>query len=217
MGLSVEEDLSRCAVVGQDLEYLAHPRVVDPGVELAVGVGARAPFAEQQVALRVERVALEKPVPLARAFGDLEAPLDDDGLEPRLDQSVGCEETRGAGAYDHRRFAAHRPPHRPDLDSFGCAKRLDPRRDLGKQRALRLGRDVDGQGVEQSWSATPSGIDRPLDDVADLDPRGFEVEELGADLCEIVLVLVERERQIAEQDGHDGPGVTVWRVFVIGR
>jgi hypothetical protein len=86
-------------------------------------------------------------------------------------------------------------------------KGLDPRRDLGKQRALRLGRDVDGQGVEPSWPVTLSGVERLLDDFADLNLRGFELEELGAGLCKVVLVLVEGEREIADQDRHDCPKV----------
>ena len=60
VGLGVVEDLPRGAVISQDLEHLFDPEILDPGIELAVGVGAGAPFAEEQIALRVERIALEE-------------------------------------------------------------------------------------------------------------------------------------------------------------
>ncbi len=201
MGFGVVEDRFRRPAGGEDLEDLVDPRIADPGVEFAVGVGAGASFAEEQIALGVEGVAAEESIPFPRALGDVGATLDDYRGETRLDEPPGGKETGGTAANDDRRWTT------------GCGGRahFNPRsRNKGFHRwrfaaekiGLEPGIEIEGDGVEEPRLALAAGVEGFPDDDLHHQRTGVNAERPGCGRRQIVLVTIEGQGEVAEENCH---------------
>ena len=101
VGLGVISNVLRRAVRRELREHEADARVVRAGVELAVGEGARAAFAELHVALGVERAARAKRGDLRAARPRVRPALEHDGPCARAREQQRGKHPRRAEAHDH--------------------------------------------------------------------------------------------------------------------
>ena len=105
VGMVQHQDLGIGACRHQLLKHLAAQmaRIAHLAVELAVGKGAGAAFAELGVGLRVERAfALPEAEGIGAAFLHRFAALQQQGLQAHLGQQQGAEVAAGAGTHHHR-------------------------------------------------------------------------------------------------------------------
>ena len=86
--------------LGEGLEDETVRRALGPGLELAVGEGARAADAKLDVALGVELAGLVMPSHGVGTSGGVVAALHEQGLEAGARQGERAEEARTAGAHD---------------------------------------------------------------------------------------------------------------------
>ena len=108
--------------VGEDLEDAADVGAGAAAGQLAVAERARASFAEEVVALGVERPAGVEPADVGDAVLDRAAAFEDQGAIAVLGEQIAGEQPRGAGADDHG----------PVLE--GTRSRLGPVEGLGPER-----------------------------------------------------------------------------------
>ena len=83
-------------------------RVLDAGIELAVGEGASAALAELDVGFGVEDAAAPEAPGVAGALADQFAAFEDERAEAHLGQDEGSHQAAGAGADDHGTFGGWR-------------------------------------------------------------------------------------------------------------
>ncbi len=136
MRLCEVQDFRRGAGLREFLQHLADAGVLRARVQLSVGESARAPFAELDVALRVELRRPAEPLDLLLPLFHGGAALQHHRALPRLRQNQGGEHPRGAEAH-HDRARAERPARGqavPVRLRFGDA----PAARRGACRAVRL-------------------------------------------------------------------------------
>ncbi len=148
------EDLWRCAVGDEFLHHLAAQvaRVLDLAVELAVGEGACAAFAELHIGLG-HQLALAPQAPgVLGALAHRAAALDHDGPEAHLCQHQGRKDAAGPEAHHHgpalqvgRRLAHGMPAHVGRGVHMGMAGELLQQCGFLALVGQRQVDDVDGQ------------------------------------------------------------------------
>ncbi|CDB09426.1 putative uncharacterized protein [Bacteroides sp. CAG:633] len=88
-------------MLAEDVKYLVHiAALLATGVQLAVGVGSCATFAEAVVRLRVYRLRAAYLGKVFFAFAYVLAALYHNGAQSQFDEAQGGEESAGAGTYD---------------------------------------------------------------------------------------------------------------------
>ena len=89
------------AVLAEDVEYLVHiAALLAAGVELAVGVGSRAAFAEAVVRLGVHGLCAADLGQVFLALAHVLAALHHHGAQAQLDEAQGGKEAAGTGTHD---------------------------------------------------------------------------------------------------------------------
>ena len=173
VGLVDEQDLGRRAGLDEFGEHLAPavPRVLDLAVELAVGKGAGAAFAELHVGFRIENPLAPEPEGVDGALADLLAALQDDRAESHLRQQQAREEAAGPHADHHR---PHRQiPRRLGYEAIGGVRRRPDMRVAAKPpEDLLLAGRLDVEMVDERDRTLFAGIEAaPEDRIADQLPR----------------------------------------------
>ena len=94
------EDRRLAVAIGQDLEDLEDVGAGHARGELAVAESAGSPFAEEVIALRIERPALVEAADVGDALLHGPAALEDQRVVAVLGQKIAGDQTGGAGADD---------------------------------------------------------------------------------------------------------------------
>ena len=100
MGLGVIKNILMGPMGHELFQHPTDPGIVGIGVQLAVGKGPRAAFAELNVALRVQLAALPEFFHFPVAGLGVLAPLQNDGAAACLGQNQPGEHSRGAEAHN---------------------------------------------------------------------------------------------------------------------
>ena len=88
-------------MLAEDVEYLVHiAALLAAGIELAVGVGTRAAFAEAVVRLGIHGLRAADLGQVFLALAHVLAALHHHGAQAQLDEAQGGEEASGAGPHD---------------------------------------------------------------------------------------------------------------------
>ena len=101
VGFLLPEDILRGAVLYEFLQDGGDAPIMGAGVQLAVGKGARAPFAELDVGGGVQGFAGPEPLHVRRPLLHRASPLQDDGGKPGPGQKQGGKQPRGTHAHHH--------------------------------------------------------------------------------------------------------------------
>ena len=102
MGLGIEKDVLPCAKFHKSLQNPANPGIIDTGIQLSVGKGARAALAELDIAAGVQLTGGEKPLHFGVAAGRILAPLQNDGALTGHSKDQRRKHTRRTKAHHHR-------------------------------------------------------------------------------------------------------------------
>ena len=125
MGLGIIEDVLPGSGLHHLLQHPADSGVVDAGVQLAVGEGARAPLAELDIAARIQAPSRKEGLHLGMTALGILSPLQNQGLPARLSQNQGGKHPRRAEADDHRpEFRGAHRLRRPIMRSGGNGRLL---------------------------------------------------------------------------------------------
>ena len=118
MGLGVIEDVLPGSCLHHLLQHPADSGIVDAGVQLAVGEGARAPLAELDIAAHIQAPSRKEGLHLGMTALGILSPLQNQGLPARLSQNQGGKHPRRTEADDHR--PEFRGAHRLRRPIMGC-------------------------------------------------------------------------------------------------
>ncbi len=202
-GLPCDEDAVGRAEAGEDLQHLAHVRVVDARGELAVGVRAGAALAEVHVALEQERAVAHQLRHVLAALDDVLAALQHQRLDAPLRQAQRREHAGRPEAHDDRpllRLPLHRRRRRQGglrLAHVGWQRRGRP---TGRQ--LHLER-VDGAQARLLAGVEHAAHHAHLGDVG----RRHAQLRRGA-RPQLALGLVEIQGDVVDSKGHGKRGLT---------
>jgi hypothetical protein len=145
------QDLGRRAGVDELLHHLAAQvaRILDLAVELAVGEGAGAAFAELHVRFRVEHVLAPQAPGVLGPFAHVLAALQHDGVQAHLRQQQ-CREDAARAEADH---------HWPELGRYVCVVRM-PVHHVRAAHHVRVAGETGQQRI-----FVDAGVKRQVDDV----------------------------------------------------
>ena len=118
-GALLVDDRGLAVALGEDFQDAEHVGAGAPAGQLAVAEGARPPFAEEVVALGVERPARVEPADVGDAVLDLAAALEDERPVAVAGEEVAGEEPRGARPDDHGAMPQRARPGLGPLESLG--------------------------------------------------------------------------------------------------
>jgi len=146
------QDLVRCTGLDELFQDLAAVvvRVLDLAVELAVGEGPGAAFAELHVGLGVEHAFAPQAPGVLGALAHFLAALEDDRLEAHLGQQQAGKDTAGAEAnHDRTFFQVGRGMADELVGDVGCHADVVIVGELAEQLGFVAGFQVDGVDEQQ--------------------------------------------------------------------
>ena len=162
-------------------------RILDLAVELAVGEGAGAAFAELHVRFGIEHAAAPQAPGVLGAFAHHLAAIEDDRAEAHLRQDQAGEQAAGAGADHHRARAG------------AVRRRLRDEAIVGVGRRHHMA--VVGEPGEQRGFVAHRDVDR-----IDEQDRGLPARVIGAAGDAVIEQILGRDAQSRDDGGGQGFG-----------
>ena len=102
MRLGIIADVLLCTVFYHLFQHELQPGIMDSGVELSVGKRSGTALPELNIAVRIQRPAVEECLSLLRTGLCVRALFDDDGPQPRPGEDQGGKDASRTESYDDR-------------------------------------------------------------------------------------------------------------------
>ena len=213
----IVEDRRLPLALGEQFEHAAHVRPGAAAGQLAVAEGAGSAFAEEVVALRIERAALVEGADVADAVAHRSAALEHERPITLLRQEVRRDQAARPGADDDR----------PMLQRLASRRRHDERFfviqfDLGRRmrRAVRTFSDalfVDGNddlgGVDELKGVLIAGVEGFAQDAKAVDLFGTQAEYARQAGWQDGLGLFDMQTDIGDAERHKN--IVSWLVTFV--